>query len=106
MYGRYSLQGYKHVMSKIRHHALSAYATARHFGTSLDRAVQLGTKMYSVAAPVLRDIAPEAEKAISRGVAQTKGSYEQLREGIVAVDYRAQGHVERINSAAAVLGLQ
>ena len=105
MYGRYSLQGYKHVMSKIRHHALSAYSTARHFGSALDRAVQLGTKMYSVAAPVLRDIAPEAEKAISRGVAAGKGSYEQLREGIVAVDSRAQGHVDRINSAAAVLGL-
>ena len=92
-------------MSKIRHHALSAYSTARHFGSTLDRAVQLGTKMYSVAAPVLRDIAPEMEKNISRGVAQTKGSYEQLREGIIAADSRAQGHVERINSAAAVLGL-
>ena len=105
MYGRYTSQGFAHVARTVRHHIGNAYSTARHFAHRLDAGVQLASRVYKAAAPVLKDVAPMFEATASKGVAQAKGSYDTLRGDVVDVHSKGQAHAKRLNDVGTMLGL-
>ena len=51
---------------QIRHHAGNAYATVRHYTQRFDLGVNLASRVYAAARPVLQDIAPAYEKGSER----------------------------------------
>ena len=104
MYGRYVAQSFGHVARQVRHHVGSAYAQARNFAHKLDQGVQVASKVYALAAPAIRDFAPEIEKKVSRGVTQAKGAYDTLKGDVVDVHSRGKGH-KRLKGLPEILGL-
>ena len=105
MYGRYVAQSFGHVARQVRNHVGSAYAQVRNFAHTLDRGVQVASKVYALAAPAIRDFAPEIEKKVSRGVTQAKGAYDTLKGDVVDVHSRGEGHAKRLRGVPDMLGL-
>ena len=105
MYGRYVAQSFGHVARQVRHHVGSAYAQVRNFAHTLDRGVQVASKVYALAAPAIRDFAPEIEKKVSRGVTQAKGAYDTLKGDVVDAHSRGEGHAKRLKGLPEILGL-
>jgi hypothetical protein len=105
MYGRYTSQGFAHVARTVRHHIGTAYATGRHYAHRIDQGVQLASKVYAAAAPVIKDVAPMFEAKASKGVAQAKGSYDILRGDVVDVHAKGQAHAKKLHDVGAMLGL-
>ena len=90
---------------QIRHHVGSAYATARHYAQRLDQGVNLASRVFAAARPVLKDIAPVYEKKAAMGAAQAKESYDQMRGDVVDLHARSQAHAKRLGDVASMLGL-
>ena len=105
MYGRYVAQSFGHVARQVRQHVGSAYAQVRNFAHTLDRGVQVASKVYALAAPAIRDFAPEIEKKVSRGVTQAKGAYDTLKGDVVDAHSRGEGHAKRLKGLPDMLGL-
>ncbi len=61
--------------------------------------------MYALAAPAIRDFAPEIEKKVSRGVTQAKGAYDTLKGDVVDVHSRGEGHAKRLRGVPEMFGL-
>ena len=68
---------------QIRHHAGNAYATVRRYAHRLDQGVNLASRFFAAARPVLKDIAPAYEQKAAKGAAQAKESYDQMRGDVV-----------------------
>ena len=90
---------------QIRHHVGTAYATAWHYAQRLDQGVNLASRVFAAARPILKDIAPAYEQKASKGAAQAKGSYDQMRRDVVNLHSRSQADVKRLGDIASVLGL-
>ena len=105
MYGRYAARSFSHVARQVRHHVGSAYAQVRNFAHKLDQGVQVASKVYALAAPALRDFAPEIEKRVSRGATQAKGAYDTLKGDVVDVNSRGEAHAKRLRGVPDMLGL-
>ena len=54
---------------------------------------------------MLREIAPAYEQKASKGSAQAKESYDQMRGDVVDLSSRGQAHAERLGDVAIMLGL-
>ena len=105
MFGRYSADSWHHVARQVRHHIGTAYAHARHFASTVDRGINLASRVYAAANPVLRDVAPELEKRVTAGVVQAKSSYDQMRGDAVSIHDRGAAHAERLRGIPGMLGL-
>ena len=105
MYGRYVAQSFGHVARQVRHHVGSAYAQVRNFAHKLDQGVQVASKVYALAAPAIRDFAPEIEKRVSQGVTQAKGSYDSMKGDVVDAHSRGEAHAKRLRGVPDMLGL-
>ena len=86
MYGR----ALRHAARRIRHHVGTAMATARHYARWLDQGVNLAPRFFAAARPMLKDIAPAYEQKASKGAAQTKKSYDQMRGDVVDLHNRGR----------------
>ena len=90
---------------QIRHHASNAYQTVRHYAQRFDQGVNLASRFFAAARPVLQDIAPAYEKKASKGAAQAKESYDQMRGDVVDLHNRGSAHAKRLGDVASMLGL-
>ena len=90
---------------QIRHHVGTAYATARHYAQRLDQGVNIASRVFAAARPILKDIAPAYEQKASKGAAQAKESYDLMRGDIVDLHSRGQAHAKRLGDVASMLGL-
>ena len=88
---------------QIRHHVGAVYATARQYAQRFDQGVNLASRVISAARPVLQDIAPAYEKKASKGVAQAKESYDQMRGDVVDLHNRGAAHAKRLGDVASML---
>jgi hypothetical protein len=102
---RITQQGFANAAKTVRHHIGNAYTTARHYASRIDHGVQLAHKMYAAAKPVLKDVAPMFEKKASKGIAQAKESYDNLRGDVVDVHSKGQAHAKQLNDVGQMLGL-
>ena len=89
---------------QIRHHASNAYQTVRHYAQRFDQGVNLASRVYAAARPVLKDIAPAYEQKASKGAAQAKESYDQMRGDVVDLHSRGQAHAKRLGDISSMLG--
>ena len=94
-----------HAVRQIRHHAGNVYATVRHYAQRFDQGVNLAWRVFAAARPVLEDIAPAYEKKVSKGAAQAKESYDQMRGDVVDLHNRGGAHAKRLGDVASMLGL-
>ena len=62
-------------------------------------------KMYAAAKPIIKVVAPMFEKKASKGVAQAKESYDNLRGDVVDVHSKGQAHAKKLNDVGQMLGL-
>ncbi len=90
---------------QIRHHVGTAYATARHYAQRLDHGVNLASRVFAAARPILKDIAPAYEQKASKGAAQVRDSYDQMRGDVVDLHSRGAAHAKRLGDISSVLGL-
>ena len=90
---------------QIRNHASNAYATVRHYAHRFDQGVNLASRVFAAARPVLKDIAPAYEQKASKGAAQAKESYDQMRGDVVDLHSRGAAHAKRLGDVASMLGL-
>ena len=90
---------------QIRHHASNAYQTVRHYAQRFDQGVNLASRVLAAARPVLQDIAPAYEKKASKGAAQAKESYDQMRGDVVDLHSRGAAHAKGLGDVASMLGL-
>ena len=90
---------------QIRHHASNAYQTVRHYAQRFDQGVNLASRVYAAARPVLKDIAPAYEAKASKGTAQAKESYDQMRGDVVDLHSRGQAHAKKLSDISSMLGL-
>ena len=90
---------------QIRHHAGNAYATVRHYANRLDQGVNLASRVFAAARPVLKDIAPAYEQKAANGAAQAKESDDQMRGDVVGLHSRLQANAKRLGDVASMLGL-
>ena len=90
---------------QIRHHAGNAYATVRPNAQRFDQGAKLASRAFAIVRPVLQDIAPAYEQKASKGAAQAKESYDQMRGDVVDLHSRSQAHAKRLGDVASMLGL-
>jgi hypothetical protein len=90
---------------QIRHHVGTAYATARHYAQRLDHGVNLASRIFAAARPILKDIAPAYEQKAAKGAAQAKGSCDQMRGDVVDLHSRGQAHAKKLSDISSMLGL-
>ena len=90
---------------QIRHHVGTAYATARHYAQRLDHGVNLASRVFAAARPILKDIAPAYEQKASRAGAQAKESYDAMRGDVVDLHSRGQAHAKKLGDISSMLGL-
>jgi hypothetical protein len=90
---------------QIRHHVGTAYATARHYAQRLDQGVNLASRVFAAARPILKYIAPVYEQKAAKGAAQAKESYDQMRGDVVDLHSRGQAHAEKLGDISSMLGL-
>ena len=105
MFGRYSAAAFGHVARQVRHHIGTAYAHARHFAGQVDQGIHIASKIYAAANPILRDITPELEKRVTKGVVQARGEYDALKGEVVSVHDRGATHAARLKGIPELLGL-
>ena len=94
-----------HAVRQNRHHAGNAYATVRHYAQRFDQGVTLASRVFAAARPVLKDTASAYEKKASKGAAQAKESYDQMRGDVVDLHNRGATHAKRLGDVASMLGL-
>ena len=102
---RITNQTFAHVAKTVRHHIGNAYSTARHYARKIDQGVQMASKVYAAAAPIIKDVAPMFEAKASKRVAKAKESYDSLRGDVVDVHGQAKNHAKKINDVGSMLGL-
>ena len=90
---------------QIRHHVGTAFATARHYAQRLDHGVNLVSRVFAAARPILKDIAPAYEQKAATGAAQAKESYDQMRGDVVDLHSRGQAHAKKLGDISSMLGL-
>ena len=101
MYGR----ALHHAARQIRHHVGTAVATASHYAQWLDHGVNLASRVFAAARPVLEDIAPAYQKKASRGAAQAAEYHNQKRGDVADLHNRGQAHAKRLGDVVSMLGL-
>ena len=90
---------------QIRQHVGNACATARHYAQRLDQGVNLTSRVFAAARPILKDIAPAYEQKAAKGAAQSKESYDQMRGDVVDLHSRGQAHAKKLGGISSMLGL-
>ena len=98
MFGRVTTQSIKHFGSKVRGHLQNAFQQAKTFAHKVDSGVQLAGQVYSAFQPALAEYEPQAERAISRTVRQTKGDYDAIRDRVVGETDRASAAIGSIKA--------
>ena len=105
MFGRYSANSFQHIARQVRHHIGSAYAQARHFASSVDRGIQLASRVYAAANPVLQDLAPQLEKRVSGSIVRGKAEYDAMRSEVINAHDRGIQHAQKLKGIPELLGL-
>ena len=82
------MRALRQAVRQIRHHAGNAYTAVRHYAHRIDQGVNLASRVFAAARPVLKDIAPAYEQKASRGAAQAKEAYDQMRGDVVDLHSR------------------
>ncbi len=90
---------------QIRHHASTAYSTVRHYAQRFDQGVNLVSRAFEAARPILKDIAPAYEKKAAKGAAQARESYDQMRGDVVDLHSRGAAHAKGAGDVASTFGL-
>ena len=76
---RITSQGIQRGLERLRTHIGKGYQTARLFATQIDHGINFAQRLYSVAQPFLKDIAPNVERAATGRAKQALTSYEEAR---------------------------
>ena len=105
MFGRVTRDSIRHAAGGVRGHIQHAYSTARHWGSMLDRAIQVGSKVHSAAQPALQYYAPRVEKRVSSGVRAVKGEYDNIRDRLVNENERAGDAIATVSRKLPDIGL-
>ena len=90
---------------QIRHHVGTAYATARHYAQRLDHGVNLASRVFEAARPILKDIAPAYEQKAVKAAKGAAESYDQMRGDAVDLHSRGQAHAKELGDISSMLGL-
>ena len=90
---------------QIRHHVGTAYATARHYAQRLDQGVNIASRVFAAARPILKDIAHAYEQKAAKGAAQARESYDQMRGDVVDLHSRGQAHAKKLGDISSMLCL-
>ena len=105
MFGKITRASIMNTASKVRGHIQDTYATAKHWGNTIDSGVRMASKIYGAIQPALRDYAPSAEKVISGNVRAVKGEYDSIRDRVVGENERAGNAIASVKSKMPNLGL-
>ena len=90
---------------QIRHHVGTAYATARHYAQRLDHGVNLASRVFEAARPILKDIAPAYERKAVKAAKGASDSYDAMRGDVVDLHSRGQAHARKLGDISSMLGL-
>ena len=91
MFGRVTVEGVRHAVSRVKHHAIRAYQTTRHVAGQIDHAVSIAARVYKAAQPALKHYAPEHEKKLTRSANKANSRYDDLRQEATTADRMANG---------------
>ena len=103
MFGKVTQQRVHHAWQGLKGHLRNSFDTGRHFAAGLERAVDIGRRLYSVAAPLLdqsrvgRQIQDQAVKGFS--------AYDKLRDQVQSGYARGAEVLEDARRAVPELGL-
>ena len=90
---------------QIRHHASNAYQTVRHYAQRFDQGVNLASRVFEAARPILKDIAPAYERKAVKAAKGAAESYDQMRGDVVDLHSRGQAHAKKLGDISSMLGL-
>ena len=90
---------------QIRHHASNAYQTVRHYAQRFDQGVNLASRVFEAARPILKDIAPAYERKAVKAAKGASESYDAMREDVVDLHSRGQAHAKKLGDISSMLGL-
>ena len=99
------MRALQQAVRQIRHHASNAYQTVRHYAQRFDQGVNLASRVFEAARPILKDIAPAYE---SKAVKAAKGAserHDQMRGDVVDLHSRGQAHAKKMGDISNMLGL-
>ena len=105
MFGRVTAEGFRHAVSRVRHHAIRAYQTTRHVAGQIDHAVSIAARVYKAAQPALKHYAPEHEKKLTRHANRVHSRYDDMRQEASTAHSFASGVAASINKKVPHLGL-
>ena len=91
MFGRVTVEGVRHAVSRVKHHAIRAYQTGRHVAGAIDNAVSIASHIYRAAQPALKRYAPEHEKKLTRHASRAHSRYDDLRHEATTAHTYASG---------------
>jgi len=77
----------------------------RHYAQRLDQGVNLASRVFEAARPILKDIAPAYEQKAVKAAKGAAESYDQMRGDVVDLHSRGQAHAKRLGDVASMLGL-
>ena len=103
MFGKITQERVKHALLGLKGHLQHTFDTGRHVAAGLERAVDIGRRLYSVAAPLLdqsrfgRQIQDQASKGFS--------AYDRLRDQVQSGYSRGAQVLEDARKAVPELGL-
>ena len=98
MFGRVTVDGVKHAVSRVRHHAIRAYQTTRHVAGQIDHAVSIAAHVYKAAQPALKHYAPERETKLTRHANKARNRNDALRQEATTADRTGSGVAASINT--------
>ena len=90
---------------QIRHHANTAYQTVRHYAQRFDQGVNIASRVFEAARPILKDIAPAYEKKAVKAAKGASESYDAMRGDVVDLHSRGQAHAKKMGDISNMLGL-
>ena len=105
MFGRVTVEGVRHAVSRVKHHAVRAYHATRHVAGQIDQAVSIAGHLYRAAQPALRHYAPEHEKKITRHANRAHSRYDDMRQEASTAHSFASGVAGAISKKIPPLGL-
>ena len=105
MFGRVTVEGVRHAVSRVRHHAVRAYHATRHVAGQIDQAVSIAGNLYRAAQPALRHYAPEHEKKLTRHANRAHSRYDDMRQEANTAHSFASGVAGSISKKLPPLGL-
>ena len=102
--GRVSHQA-RHAISKVRTTLGQAYAYSHKIANGLQRGIDIGKRVYSIAEPLLQAASPDMARTANKAVRQGLNSYEEIRSRVLDSHEAGQHVLSGIRKKVPELGL-